>query len=285
MAGLLWGAHPLATNVTGTRETVAGFTTAQVRAHYGTLYRPGNAVLALAGQIDLDRTHAAVEEHFGRWPGRPDGIPALGAAPRLKNGRKPALRLVEDQDNQVRVMMTFPVPGYRSAEEIPLSLLTSVLDDGPNSRLQRTVREELALVYYIGCSYQAYADGGQLDISSAVSLDKLEAFLDALFGILADLRDHGVRDQELDAAKRRYRFDLEFSRDSLDGLLDRYAWPHLFSEVRTEEQEWEHVSATDSTRLSKLAAEILAPGRLHTAAVGPVRGEVERILRDRLSRY
>jgi predicted Zn-dependent peptidase len=285
MAGLLWGAHPLGGNVTGTRETVAGFTPAQVRAHFDSLYRPSNAVLALAGHLDPEPTLAGIERHFAKWQTAPDGVPSLGAPPRTRNGRKPALRLVEDQDNQVRVMLSFPAPGYRSSDEIPVSLLASVLDDGPNSRLQRTVREELALVYYIGCSYQAYADGGQLDISSAVSLDKLEPFLDALFGILADLRDQGVREPELDAAKRRYRFDLEFSRDSLDGLLDRYAWPHLFSQVRTEEEEWNQVNAAGSVGLSKLAAEILAPGRLHVAAVGPVKGDVERILRERLSRY
>jgi predicted Zn-dependent peptidase len=166
-----------------------------------------------------------------------------------------------------------------------MALLASVLDDGPNSRLQRTVREELALVYFIGCSYQAFADAGQLDISSAVSLDKLEPFLAALFGILTDLREHGVGEQELDLAKRRFRFDLDFSRDSLDGLLDRYAWPHLFSQVRSEEAEWELVRQADPARLSKLAGEILAAGKLHVAAVGPVRGKVERVLREHLSRY
>jgi zinc protease len=241
--------------------------------------------LALAGPLDARGTLGAIQREFGDWHSSANGVLALGSAPILRNGRKPRLRTVEDQDNQIRLQLSFPVPGYRSPDEISLSLLASILDDGPNSRLQRTIREELALVYYIGCAYHAYADGGQLDISTAVSIEKLDALLAALFGILSDLRDRGVARSELEVAKRRFRFDLEFSRDSLDGLLDRYAWPHLFSQVRSEEEEWQLVAATGEARVSKLAREVLLPGRLHAAAVGPIRGEAEKILRARLEDY
>jgi len=285
MAESLWGPHPLATNVTGTRETVAAFTDEQLRRHFRAQYRPDNAVLAMAGRLEADVALPILDRTFGTWTGTDQGPNVLGNPPPGKNGRKPAMRLVEDQDNQVRLMFSFPVSGYLSDEEIPLALLSSILDDGPNSRLQRRIREELALVYYIGCSYQAYADAGQLDISSSVSPDKLDAFLTALFGILAELRSEGVRADELEAAKRRYRFDLDFGRDSLDGLLDRYAWPHLYSRVRSEDEEWERARRVQVPELSGLSMKVLASERLHVAAVGPVRGEVRRLLRKHVDRY
>jgi predicted Zn-dependent peptidase len=192
---------------------------------------------------------------------------------------------VHDADNQLRLQFSFPVEGYRSDREVPLAVLTSVLDDGPNSRLQKTIREELALVYFIGCGYTAYADAGQIDISTAVAPDRLEELLAALIPLLREFRDGGITEAELETARRRYRFDLEFSRDSLDAALDRYAWPLLFSEVRSEEAEWAQVQSLTVPGLSALAREAFSRGRLHVAAVGPVDDGVRRLLRSWLDRY
>jgi predicted Zn-dependent peptidase len=285
VAEMLWGSHPLAHNVTGTRATVSAFTPQAVREHYGSYYRPANAVLAMAGHLDAGRAGEWVRRHFGDWGPAGNGRVALSAPSWPPAGRAPRLRTVWDADNQVRLQLSFPVEGYRSDQEIPLSLLSSILDDGPNSRLQKTIREELALVYYIGCGYTAFCDAGQLDITTAVPRERLDELLGALFTILRDLREHGVGEGELEAAKRRYRFDLEFSRDSLDAALDRFAWPLLFGEVRTEEAEWAVVEATSAAALSQLAREALARERLHLAAVGPVDEEVRRLLKSHLERY
>jgi predicted Zn-dependent peptidase len=287
---MLWPGHPLSQSVTGTRETVSAFTEEGVRAHYAALYQPGNMVLALAGQLEAPRALEWVRRHFGGWApagGSANGGPALAAPPPLPMGRNgpPPLRVVPDADNQLRLQLSFPVAGYRSDDEVPLTLLASVLDDGPNSRLQKTIREELALVYYIGCGYTAYCDAGQIDITTAVAPDRLDALLGALFPLLRDLRERGVREAELEAVKRRYRFGLEFSRDSLDAAVDRFAWPLLFGEVREESEEWARVETTSAEALSALARRALARERLHLAVVGPVEDGTRRLLRSYLDQY
>jgi predicted Zn-dependent peptidase len=309
---LLWPGHSLSQPITGTRDSVSAFTEASVRAHYAAHYRPGNLVLGLAGNLDPARALDCVQRGFGDWPAQGNGAngSANGDGRRGKNGNglngggsngaglglmqppvpkldlaAPTLRMVHDADNQLRIQFSFPVEGYRSDREIPLSLLTSVLDDGPNSRLQRTIREELALVYYIGCTYTGYCDAGQIDITTAVSRERLEDLLASLIPLLRQFREGGVTEAELEAVKRRYRFDLEFSRDSLDAALDRYAWSLLFSEVRTEEEEWTQVQALTAPALSALAQEALSPRRLHVAVVGPVDDEVQRLLRTWIDRY
>jgi len=284
-AELLWPGHSLAQSITGTRDSVAGFTAESVRAHYAAHYRPGNIVLAMAGKLDVARVLDCVRRGFGDWNASGNGGLALAPPRPNLNLAAPALRTVQDADNQLRLQLSFPVEGYRSDREIPLGLIASILDDGPNSRLQKTIREELALVYYIGCGYTAFCDAGQIDITTAVSRDRLEDLMAALVPLLREFREQGVTETELEAARRRYRFDLEFSRDSLDAALDRHAWCLLYSTVRGEEEEWARVRALTAPALSALAREVLLPGRLHVAAVGPVDDEVRRLLRSWLDRY
>jgi predicted Zn-dependent peptidase len=285
MAEMLWPGHPLAQSITGTRDSVSAFTAESVRAHFTQHYQPANIVLGIAGQLDAAQAGEWVRRHFGTWGPGENRAAALEPVAWHRNGGPPPLRTVPDADNQLRLQLSFPVAGYRSDQEIPLSLLASVLDDGPNTRLQKTIREDLALVYYIGCGYTAYCDAGHIDISTAVPRERLDDLLRALFPLLRDLRERGVNEAELEAAKRRYRFDLEFSRDSLDAALDRFAWPLLFGEVRSEADEWACVESTSAEALTALAREALAPERLHLAAVGPVDDEVRRLLRRYLDRY
>ncbi|MEE8554374.1 MAG: pitrilysin family protein [bacterium] len=288
MAELLWGGHPIAQSVTGTRETVAEFGRDDVQSHYAAHYRPANAVLAMAGRLEAGAAQDLVSRTFGGWGESDRGkvaAPGLDGQDAPRAARGPKLRTVPDSDNQLRIQLSFPTSGYRSADEIALGMLAGILDDGPNSRLQRTLREERALVYYIGCSYTAYADAGQVDISTTVSPDRAEELLEALFEQLQIVREGGVGGEELEAAKRRYRFDLDFSRDSLDAALDRYAWPLLYTDVRTEEAEWAAVSELGASRLSALAAELFARERLHMAVVGPLDSRLEAMIARMVERY
>ncbi|MFV1960094.1 MAG: M16 family metallopeptidase, partial [Planctomycetota bacterium] len=51
----------------GTKASVEGFTTEQVRALYRTFPRPNNCVLAIYGDMDVDATAALVKKFLGGW--------------------------------------------------------------------------------------------------------------------------------------------------------------------------------------------------------------------------
>lgn len=284
-AELLWPGHPLAQTVTGTRSTVETFTAEAVRRHYERHYRPANAVLALAGPVAGEHAEAMARAHFADWPadgGAAAPVPAL-RGPGPFGG--PRLRTVHDHDSQVRVQLSFPTTGYRHPDEVGLGLLASVLDDGPTTRLQRALREEAALVYSVGCAYTGYVDVGQVDVVTAAPPGRLEAVLDRLLELLREVRRGGVTVGEVEAARRRYRFGLEFGQDSLEAALDRFGWPVLFDAVRSEAAERERIDALDAGELSRLAAGVFAPERLHGVLIGPV-GDAEKAAAWRcLERY
>lgn len=286
-AQLLWPGHPLSHAVPGTPEIVGRLGEADLRAYHRRCYLPGNCILALVGNVRAEQGMAQVRRHFGDWPTGPAALlrraPALDEAPRSSPG--PVLKTVADADNQFHVQLSFPGPGYNAPEDVALSLLSRVLDDGPSSLLQRVVREERALVYGINAAYSAYCDAGHFDITTSVKAERLEELLDCVLGVLAGFRRDGPSADELERARQRHRFDLEFGRDSLGAWAERYAWPLLYSSVRDERTELEEMERIGAAELRALAGRLFAPERLHLALVGPLDENTQALLERAIARF
>ena len=275
----LWPAHALGQSVGGVPETIGALTVADLRSYHARGYDPARMVLALAGAVHPPQALAAARKHFGVWPaGAPGRAPTASAAPVPRSGG-PHVTTVHDADNQFHLQLSYPAPGYNEADELAMGLLARTLDDGPTSRLQREIREERALVYHISAGHSTYWDTGAFDVATSVKSDQLDAVLEALPAVLAQVRQQGPTQDEVERARLRHLFDLDFDRDSPSARIARYAWPLLYASVRDEESERAAVQAITREQLAGLAARVLDPARLHVVLVGPVDEALGRRLR------
>jgi predicted Zn-dependent peptidase len=105
------------------------------QAFFDRYYTPGNAVLTVAGDIDVDQVRQWVQEHFGDIPARP--------VPERPSFAEP-LPTAEQRDTQYdrlaptpAVAMAWRVPDPADLETyLPYVVLAEVLTDGDASRLQ-----------------------------------------------------------------------------------------------------------------------------------------------------
>lgn len=288
MARMLWPSHPLGQSITGTPETLETLNVEHLREHLRDYVYPANCVLAVCGNVRAETVFRSVREHLGDWtssrttPRKPLPLNGNGNG----NGHHgPIVKTVNDADNQFHVQLSFSAPGYGTPTEVPLMVLTRVLDDGPNSLLQRIVREDRALVYGISAGYTGYQDAGQFDIATSVRADRLPTLLDTLTEVVQGLRDNGPSTADLEGARLRHRYDLEFGRDSLYAWVDRYAWPLMYAKVRTEADEMDAFAAVTAEQIRALAGELLTKDRMHLAVVGPVDGKTEDVLWNAVRRW
>jgi predicted Zn-dependent peptidase len=173
-------------------------------------YAPGNAVLAVTGDVDVDETLALVEKHFAgitkrRTPKRPSfGEPPLTAQRRTTHDDPhapiPALAL------GYRV----PDPIGNMDEHLAHVLLTELLTDGDASRLQRRLvqRDHLVtdIAAYIGMFGDPFdeRDPTGLTISAHYpDAGSLDAILTATDEELARVAEDGLEPGELDRVRRR----------------------------------------------------------------------------------
>ena len=288
---MLWPEHPLGRLVGGLPSTVSSLDAPRLRTHFNRYYRPRNMVLAMAGKISTEEGLRLARGFFEAREGDTDNtappppVPPVAAPPPHRHGIGPHLKLVPDADNQFHLQLSFPAPGYNDPEEIPMTLLGRILDDGPTSRLQRILREEKALVYHLAGNHAGYWDAGSYDLATSVKAEGLEPLLRHLMAELAAFRDGGATPDELERARMRHLYELDFSRDSLTAILDRHAWPLLHSQYRSEEEERREMEAVTLEQIHQLTGKLLTPDSLHMALVGPLGMDTEKRVRAALEKF
>ncbi len=265
--------HGLGLPITGTPQTLASFDEAGLRAHHAAHYTTG-MVVSVAGQIDPDRTVAAIERSFRARPGSEPVItppsPAAG----------PALVYVPHRTSQTALRLGFRAPAEHDAFEPATELLLRVLDDGMSTRLYHRLCDERGLCYDVSATYEAYSDAGLFDIAAETSHDQAPIVLDELFGIIAALREHGPTAEEVSKAQARYRWQLQEIWDAPLELTAFYGLGELSGVARTPEARIAELSAVSTSAVRDAAERVFAKQNLMLVAVG----SVPRRARDALER-
>lgn len=288
-AQLLWPETGLGQPVIGDQASVASIGEQALRAHHARHYAPHNLVLGIAGSLAPARGFELARACFGHLTNgagdAPATTPISASHPAPQPSEGPLVKLVPDADNQFHLQLSFPAAGYNDPDEFLLGLLVRVLDDGPTSRLQQRIREDLALAYHVGAEYTAYHDTGQLDVVTSFKAGRLEEMLGALLDCLKRFGEEGPTAEELLRARERCRLDLEFARDSLDARIERYVWPLLYSTPREIEQDQALLEAASLDELRRLARQVFTRSGLHLVLVGPVDAGTEQAVADALKRF
>lgn len=282
----MWGTHPLGFGVGGVPKTIARLDLPALRRHHAHYYLPWRCVLGIASSFPAERVFALAESAFGDWQAplpqsellqaRASALPA--AAPTAH----PRLVIVPDDDPRCHVQLSFPCPGYNHPDAPGLTLIERLLDDGPSSLLPWVLRERYALVYDVAVDYFAYWDVARLDISLSVRTEHLRETMQRLLETLGNFCQHGPGYGAWRRALARHRYDLASEGVAAHALLDRYAWPLLYSRVVDARTEAEQAYAFSPQRLRALAQRVLDPQRMYGALVGTLRDADRRWLRTRL---
>jgi zinc protease len=177
---------------------------------YRRYYGPGNATLAIAGDIDPVVTRALVEKWFGDIPAG-SSVPPIDPPAAAMDGETPLV--LEDKVELPRLYECWLTPALLAPGDAELDVLASVLAGGKNSRLYRRLVYELQVAQDVTAYQQSRALGSQFCIVTTArpGHDLLE--LEGLVQEEIDkLRIEGPTDREVQRAVNQYEAAF------LDGL-------------------------------------------------------------------
>jgi zinc protease len=138
-----------------------------VKAFFQTYYRPRNASLALAGDIDAAEALALAERYFGEIEAGEEPPPVqVPTAPPL--GRDTRL-LLEDRVELPRVYFAWHSPALFQDGDAELDLVADVLAGGKTSRLYRKLVHERRLATEIAASQNSREIGSFFQIVATAS--------------------------------------------------------------------------------------------------------------------
>ncbi|MBW4332208.1 insulinase family protein [Stakelama sp. CBK3Z-3] len=172
-------------------ETVKGW----FRDHYG----PNNAVLVLAGDIDLPAAKTLVTKYFGDIPRGPQSHPAEADVPTLS---APVHKDFKDQVANTTIARLWAVPGMLSKDAPALDLTASVLGGLASSRLDNMLVRDEKLAVSVSAGFEEFERVGVFEVKAVVKpgVDP-ETVGKRVDAIIADLISKGPTEAELQRAK------------------------------------------------------------------------------------
>ncbi|WP_140909570.1 M16 family metallopeptidase [Cognatiluteimonas lumbrici] len=195
--------HPYHHTTIGSMNDLNAASLEDVKQWFRTWYGPNNAVLVLAGDIDLETAKQKVAKYFGHIPAGPTmEQPDVAIAPLAESGRT----VLEDKVPQVMVRRIWNVPEYGSTESTMLDLFSQVLGGSATSRLDKRLVHQDQLVDSVGTANWSSQLGGSFFVNAMVKQgvdeQKVEAIIDEeLQRLLAE----GPTAEELAQAKTMFR--------------------------------------------------------------------------------
>ncbi|RNF83583.1 M16 family metallopeptidase [Montanilutibacter psychrotolerans] len=171
--------HPYHHSVIGSMADLNAASLDDVKTWFRTWYGPNNAVLVLAGDIDVATAREKVAKYFGDIPATPTmAQPAVDVAKRSQSTRE----TMQDKVPQSRIYRVWNVAQTGTPDLDRLQLLAQVLGGSKSSRLDSRLLHGDKLVD----SVSAAAYGSQLgsnflitaDVKQGVDVAKVEAIID-----------------------------------------------------------------------------------------------------------
>ena len=137
LRSLIYREHPYRYPTIGKEVAhIEKVTEQDVRDFFYRHYAPNNAVLAISGNISLERTKELVQKWFGDIPRR--DIPARKYLPEPPV-TSPRRLEVTGNVPQAMVVIAFPMPGYGEDGYVECDLITDLLASGKSSRFYRNL--------------------------------------------------------------------------------------------------------------------------------------------------
>ena len=216
LAQALFGAdHPYSWPTIGMPADLLASSVDDARAFFAAFYHPGNASLAIAGDVDVDETMALAERYFGSIPAGPAvRQPRVGAAVAA-----PVRIVLEDRVELPRLSLAWHTPAMFHDDDAAMDLAADILANGKSSRLYR------ALVYDTRLAADVTAMQASREMSSVFyvvataapgrALGELAA---AIERTLDDLAAHGPTADELERAIARTEAQFVYRVQTIGGF-------------------------------------------------------------------
>jgi zinc protease len=191
--------HPYGHSVIGSMNDLNAASLEDVKTWFRAWYGPNNAVLVLAGDIDLPTAKEKVAKYFGHIPAGPTmAQPAVDVARRAESTRE----VIQDSVPQSRIYRLWNVPQVGTVEIDQLQVLGFVLGGSKSSRLDARLLHGEQLVDSISAGAWASQLGSNFAVVATVKQGvdpaKVEAIIDEE---IARLVAEGPSEEELERAK------------------------------------------------------------------------------------
>jgi len=218
-------------------------------------YVPNNAVLVIAGDVNLEAVKELSEKWFGPIPA---GSPLDRTVEREPKQQRYKVLETEAEVPLDAFYLSFHMVERSHHQYHSTDLLSDILGRGKSSLLYKRLVEELQLFNSISAYVGGSIDPGLLTIqgklNDGVLLDEAEK---AVWSLIDEFKQNGVSDEELDKVKNKAEFSQVFSDLELLNRAMNLAYAEMLGDAGFANQEIDKIRAVRPKDIEQVAKEIL----------------------------
>jgi zinc protease len=272
VAALYPADHPYHWLTIGEADDIRAAHIDDVRAFFQRYYHPGNASLALAGDIDAATGVALAERYFAEIPGGEKPGDVIVTKP---DAPVEDVRLVlEDRVELPRLYLAWHSPGLFADGDAELDLVGEVLSSGKTSRLYRSLVYEQRIATEVAASQNSRELGSFFQIVATAAPGRTLAEVErAISKEIAGVIDRGPSEAELERclaqAESHFLFRLQ-TVGGFGGKSDQLnAYNTFLGDPGYFEKDLERYRSATTLQLRTAAARWLKPDRRVVLSVVP----------------
>ncbi len=261
-----YGNQPIGWPIGGTLDTVGTMLRDDFFSHMATYYHPQNAVLSVAGNVEVERIVDLAAQQFGGWK------PGTGVGRDEAKPERPAeyIRIEEREIEQCNLSLAVLGMSRNDPDKYALDIMNTALGRGMSSRLFTEVRERRGLAYSVGSGSSRYRDIGSMSVNAGVTRDHQEEALQVIIAELQRLAGERMGEEELARTKDYAAGSFRLGLETPMSFAQRFGGQLLQDgEIEPPDVTVARLRAVTAEDIQRVATRLFTDAKFSLAVVGP----------------
>ncbi|GAB4457849.1 MAG: pitrilysin family protein [Bacteroidales bacterium] len=242
MRPLIYTSHPYKWSTIGKEPShIEQATLEEVRSFYKTWYSPNNAILSIAGNVEIEKVKCLIDKWFGSI--EPSSVPVINLPAEPDKTQRTFLE-VERNVPASALYMAFLMCDRQNPLYYAYDMISDLLGNGKSSRLYQTLVKEKMIFQDISCYIAGSIDKGFLMIEGKIHDSyTLEQAEDEVWKVI-ETTSGNISDYELNKVKNKYEAAYYSSLVSLMSRAENLAFYENINDAELINKEMERYSKT-----------------------------------------
>ena len=225
-----------------------------VKDFYNRFYNPANAIMVIAGDVEVDEIKLLSEKWFGPISNKGSFVRDLPVEPLQTEARK----LSVERDVPIdAIYKAYHICSRKDPDYYAIDLISDILSNGNSSRLYIKLVKEQKLFSDINAYITGDIDAGLFIITGKlIEGIKMEDAENAILRELEMLKETTVEDMELQKVKNKIESSLIFSEMSALNKAMNLAYSELLGDANLINLEIDKYSAVKTADISRVSSNV-----------------------------
>jgi zinc protease len=230
----LFEGHPYSWQPIGTMAHLDAAKLEEFIAFFKKYYAPNNAVLTIAGDLDIEKTKGLVAKYFNEVP---KGIPVVKGTFELKPMTKQIVDTVYDANIQIpAIFAAYRVPGMKSRDNKVLEMISTILSGGASSRLStKMVDEKRTALQVSAFNYTLEDYGAYITLALPNNNTPLNRLLADIDAEVVRLQTDLVSESEFEKLQNQFENNYVSANTKMIGLAENLSNGYTFYNKNTND--------------------------------------------------